>query len=63
MRDWLIEIRQSQNLKQKAVASSAKISQPAYCNIESGKRNPAINTAKKIADVLGFNWERFYSDN
>ena len=33
-----------------------------YGYIESGERNPSIETAKRIAKVLGFNWTMFFED-
>jgi transcriptional regulator with XRE-family HTH domain len=40
-----------------------QITQPSYSNIEMGKRNPSVDAAKKIANVLGFPWARFYEDD
>lgn len=33
-----------------------------YFYIENRNRNPSVETAKKIAAVLGFDWTRFYED-
>ena len=60
MRNWLIDMREKSGQAQKTVAESVGISQAAYCNIEKGNRNPMVETAKKIAEVLGFDWQRFY---
>lgn len=60
MRSWLIAIRRSCGLKQSSVAKSAQISQATYCLIESGKRRPSPEVAKRIAAVLEFDWTRFY---
>ena len=57
---WLEEIRVNKGMSQKAVAEAAKISQPTYCNIEKGKRGISVETARRIASVLGFDWTRFY---
>ena len=62
LRDWLIAIREELGYSQKRIAELANISQPSYCNIEKGDRNPAVETAKKIAEALGFDWTRFYED-
>lgn len=62
MRIWLKDIRDSRHMSQAEVAECAKITQPAYSNIELGKRNPSIDAAKKIAEVLGFPWTRFYDE-
>lgn len=62
MRNWLIAIRESCKYSQKEVAELSGISQPSYSNIENGERNPAVETAKKIAKALHFDWTRFYED-
>jgi len=62
MRSWLIEIRKHQNLLQKDVAKSAGISRQQYCSVENGIRRPSVDTAKKIAEVLGFDWTRFFEE-
>ena len=63
MRTWLIDLRKQQNLSQSEVAQAAKISQPSYCNIENGKLNPKPKTAKRIADVLRFDWTEFFKES
>ena len=62
MREWLIAIRNEKRYTQKAVSEAAGISQPSYCNIENGERNPGVATAKKIAQFLGFDWTKFFVD-
>ncbi len=61
-RQWLKKIRLSQKLSQYDVAKKAKLTRPYYGFIESGKRGVAlpVPTAKKIALVLGFDWQKFY---
>ena len=58
--NWLEEIRTANGMSQKEVAEAAEISQPTYCNIEKGKRGISVDTARRIAAVLGFDWTRFY---
>ena len=62
MKKWLIAIRKEKGLSQVQVSEAVGISQPSYCNIENGERGTAVETAKKIANVLGFDWTRFYED-
>lgn len=62
MRTWLIGIREQLGISQKKVAEMVSISQPSYCNIENGERRPSVDTAKKIAEALHFDWTRFYED-
>lgn len=63
MRNWLITIRAERGISQKDVAAAAGISQPSYCDIEKGNQNPRVETAKKIAAALGFEWTRFYEED
>ena len=62
MKKWLIAIRKEKGLSQVQVSEAVGISPPSYCNIENGERGIAVETAKKIANVLGFDWTRFYED-
>lgn len=62
MRDWLIAKRKSKKLSQKTMAELTGISQPSYCNIEKGRRNPAVSTAQKIGNILNFDWTLFYKN-
>lgn len=62
MYEWLKTIREEKGYSQLDVANMAKIKQPTYCNIENGERRPSVDTAKKIAGFLGFNWTRFYDN-
>lgn len=60
MREWLKEIRKTKGCTMKAVAESAGISESYYCTIENGARNCPVETAKRIAAVLEFNWTKFF---
>lgn len=62
MRTWLIAKRKKLALSQYQIAKIVNISQPSYCNIENGSRNPSVITAMKIADALGFDWTLFYEE-
>lgn len=62
MRKWLKEIRLNKRMVQKSVAKFAGISQQHYNFIENGERNPHVETAKKIAEILNFDWTRFFED-
>ena len=46
-------IRLERGYTQAEVAKMAGIAQPTYSNIENGKKNPSINTLKRLARVLG----------
>lgn len=62
MRMWLKTMRNDQGLTQKEVAEKVGILQQTYNYIETGKRRPSVEKAKKIAEVLGFDWTLFYQD-
>lgn len=52
----LFEARRKKGMTQTEIAERAGISQAAYCNIEGGKRNPSVGTARRIGKVLGIEW-------
>lgn len=62
MQAWISEIRTRKRITQKTVARIVGISRAHYTNIESGKRRPSPEIAKKIAEFLDFDWTRFFSD-
>lgn len=62
IRDWLKEIRMSRNLTQEQVANLSKISRTMLTEIENGNANPSVETAKKIANALNFDWTLFYKE-
>lgn len=64
MRQWLIETRNAVKMSQQAVADAAGISQSYYAGIETGARGKPLSVpvAKAIANVLRFDWTKFYED-
>lgn len=62
MRDWLRKKRMDAHLSEAETARRAGIAQPFYHNIEMGIKNPSVDTAKKIAAVLNFDWTLFFPD-
>lgn len=62
MREFLREKRKEKGLSLKAVSQEVGINEFSYCNIELGRRNPSVKVAKKIANVLGLDWTRFYEE-
>jgi len=60
MRKWLADIRGERT--QAEVAALCGISQNYYSYIETGEKRPAVDTAKKIASALGFDWTLFYEE-
>lgn len=59
-RKWLIEKRGE--LTQQEAADLVGLSRGAYANIEIGNRNPSVKVAKKIAEVFGFQWTNFFTE-
>ncbi|MBH8597300.1 helix-turn-helix transcriptional regulator [Thermoactinomyces sp. CICC 10523] len=59
-RNWLIQIRSKSKMTQNEVSKKAGISRSGYSNIEIGARNPSVESAQKIAKVLGSNWTIFF---
>jgi len=62
-REWLVRIREERKMSQGDVAEQSGIVQQSYQQIESGKNRPRIETARRIAKTLGFDWTRFYEDS
>lgn len=62
MREWLKEMRAKKGLSQEETAARSGISQSYYGMIEVEARNVPVPTAKRIADALGFDWQRFYEE-
>ena len=61
--DWLKELRIQQGLTQEQLAAAVGgIVRTTYTNIENGERRPSVEVAKRIAEVLGFAWTRFFEE-
>jgi transcriptional regulator with XRE-family HTH domain len=61
-RDWLISLREQLKLTQRDVADKAEIPRSTYANIEVGRRNPTVDNARRIANVIGFDWTIFFAN-
>ena len=59
---WLRETRIAAGVASKDVAGRAGVTQQFYNYIENEKRRPSPEVAKKIAEILGFDWTRFYDE-
>jgi transcriptional regulator with XRE-family HTH domain len=62
VRNWLRSIREIKGYSEKKVANLVGISQPMYHCIETGEKNPRVQTAQRIAKVLGFDWQLFFPE-
>lgn len=63
MRDWLLGIRKQRGMTQAEVAEQANIARTTYSMIETGERNATVDNAKKISNVLGFDWTIFFEEH
>lgn len=61
-REWLKELRIKANKTVDYIADYVGITRQYYYYIESGERGVPVPTAKKIAEVLGFDWTMFYRE-
>lgn len=59
-REWLEKLRKEAGLTQEEVADKSGIHTASYSNIENGKKTLSVKTAKKIAEVLNFDWKDFF---
>lgn len=62
MREKLRELRIKKGLKQKEMAEILNISRSFYGLIETGKRNPTLSLAKKIATFFNKSIDELFDD-
>lgn len=62
MRKWLKEYRLDKNLTQKETARLSGISRSYYTHIEQGNKTPTVETSKKLAKTLSFDWILFFEN-
>lgn len=62
-RHWLVDIREDRGLTQEQVSELCGIKRPYYTMIETGKRRPSVDVAKKIASALSFEWTLFFASD
>ena len=60
MRVWLSRSRGNQTQQQ--IAEQAGITQSYYSMIESGQRTPQVALAKRLGEIMDFDWQKFYDD-
>ena len=61
--DWLKERRLLIGMTMKEIADSVGITQVSYWQIEHGVCKPKVENAKKIGNMLNFDWRLFYPDD
>lgn len=57
----LKQARLAKNLTQAAVASRVGLSRPAYANVERGRKNPSLEVAIRLAELLGHPVEELFA--
>lgn len=62
MREWFKKLRLKADLTQSDVANMANVDVTTINKIELGERRPSVETAKAIAEVLNFDWTKFYEN-
>lgn len=58
----LKEKRKEKDLSQEALANQCGVFRTHICNIEKGITKPSVSLAKKIGEILGFDWTEFYDE-
>lgn len=58
----LRKVRVEAGMSQAELARAVRVSQNSISRIERGTRRPKVETAKKIAHVLNFDWTDFYKE-
>lgn len=59
----LREYRIKAGVTQAELAGKIGVKPNAISQYESGTRTPKIKTGKKIAEILGFDWQLLYEDD
>ena len=58
----ITRVRKAKGMTLAVLAAKTGISESYLCCIETGKRRPSVNAAKKLADVLGLDWPSLFDD-
>lgn len=58
----LKKLRQEKGLTQEQLSEAVGIGRTAISNIECGITRPSVDSAKRIAKVLEFDWTMFFDE-
>lgn len=58
----LLKKREEAGLTQEELGRKLGISRQAVSMIEIGKNTPRVSTAKKLGEILGFDWTELFDD-
>lgn len=53
-------LREAKGLSQTQIAKLVGLKRGSYIHIERGRRRPSVDTAKRIAEVLGVEWWQLF---
>ena len=59
----LRKLRKATGLTMKQVGDKVGKTESCICQYEKGLRNPPVSVAKRLAPVLGCDWEDLYEDD
>ncbi|PAQ15097.1 transcriptional regulator [Bacillaceae bacterium SAOS 7] len=60
-RKWLKDRRLNKKLTQDEVSKKALISRSFYTHLENGNKNPSVDVAKRLGQILSFDWTIFFA--
>lgn len=63
IRLWLENAREEKGLSKVMLAEMAHLDISAIGKYERGERRPSVDTAKRIALILGVEWTLFFEDD
>lgn len=58
----LKKLREDAGLTQEQLAEKIYVIRQTISNIECGLARPSVETAKRIGEVLNFNWVKFFEE-
>lgn len=58
----IVKLRKNHGLSQSGLAKLAKVSQAFISDVESGKKNPTVDTLENICSALGVTLVEFFDD-
>lgn len=61
-REWFKKAREESNMTQEDIAKKVGVTRQHIGMIENGITNPSTELAKKLGNILGFSWTKFYED-
>lgn len=61
-RKWLKEARIQKKFTHDQIANKACISRSFYTHIENGNKNPSVDVAKRLGQILSVDWTIFFTN-